>query len=180
MKMPQLLLLLLTILVHAAAGFPSREKHASWDDVNVVAHGLLQLGQGLKEHVDKTKAQMRDVNARLKAFNSTVAALERKQQEQDEALKSRGREGEDRTAEDGGVKMAEVKRLAEDIQTRMDRLEEKVDQVLSEQKADSNDSEHTGIPLIQVRGTHWDPPSTRLPLHIVLPPRNPRAGRQAR
>uniref|UniRef100_A0A3Q2QT52 Uncharacterized protein n=1 Tax=Fundulus heteroclitus TaxID=8078 RepID=A0A3Q2QT52_FUNHE len=80
--MPQAILLLLTILVHAGAGFPTdgarREKHASWDDVNVVAHGLLQLGQGLKEHVDKTKVQMRDISSKLKAFNGTVAELERR------------------------------------------------------------------------------------------------------
>uniref|UniRef100_A0A3B3HP99 Uncharacterized protein n=1 Tax=Oryzias latipes TaxID=8090 RepID=A0A3B3HP99_ORYLA len=68
--------------LHSSPGQQSaspRDKttHASWDDVNVVAHGLLQLGQGLKEHVDKTKAQMRDVTGKLKAFNSTVAELER-------------------------------------------------------------------------------------------------------
>uniref|UniRef100_A0A8C6PT43 Angiopoietin like 4 n=1 Tax=Nothobranchius furzeri TaxID=105023 RepID=A0A8C6PT43_NOTFU len=100
MKMPQLLILLLTILVHVGDGFPTerqrRDKHASWDDVNVVAHGLLQLGQGLKEHVDKTKAHMRDVNSKLKVFNNTVAELEKKQQEQDEALRAQraGGEGE--------------------------------------------------------------------------------------
>lgn len=156
MKMPQLLILILTILVHVAGGFPSerrsREKTASWDDVNVVAHGLLQLGQGLKEHVDKSKAQMRDVGDKLKAFNSTVAELERKQQEQDEALKAKSKEIEERerlVAElADGVKgeVEEVKKKTEDIHSRMDRLEE----VLTEPTLDSNDSEHTGSPFIQV------------------------------
>ncbi|KAM8744604.1 angiopoietin-related protein 4-like [Acanthopagrus schlegelii] len=159
MKMPQLLILLLTILVHAAAGFPTdrralpgRDKHASWDDVNVVAHGLLQLGQGLKEHVDKTKAQMRDVNTKLKAFNGTVADLERRQQEQGEALKARSKEVEERErlvaelAEEVRVKAEEVKRQSEDIQTRMERLEEKVDEV---PVVDSNISDHTGVSFIQ-------------------------------
>ncbi|XP_070764338.1 angiopoietin-related protein 4-like [Enoplosus armatus] len=157
MKMPQLLILLLTILVHATAGFPTdrralpgRDKHASWDDVNVVAHGLLQLGQGLKEHVDKTKAQMRDVNAKLKAFNGTVAELERKQQEQDEALKAKSKEVEER--ERLAAELAEeVKKQSKDIHSRMDRLEEKVDEVLTEPTLDNNNnnSDHAGVPFIQ-------------------------------
>ncbi|XP_044056033.1 angiopoietin-related protein 4-like, partial [Siniperca chuatsi] len=162
MKMPQLLILLLTILVHAAAGFPTdrralqgQDKRVSWDDVNVVAHGLLQLGQGLKEHVDKTKAQMRDVNAKLKAFNGTVAELERKQQEQDEALKAKSKDVEERErlaaelSEEVKVKVEEVEKQSEDIHSRMDRLEKKVDEVLTEPILDNNNSDHTGVPFIQ-------------------------------
>nr|XP_015826324.2 angiopoietin-related protein 4 [Nothobranchius furzeri] len=158
MKMPQLLILLLTILVHVGDGFPTerqrRDKHASWDDVNVVAHGLLQLGQGLKEHVDKTKAHMRDVNSKLKAFNNTVAELEKKQQEQDEALRAQraGGEGEQERyrllteqAEEVKLKVGEVKKQTEDITSRMDRLEE----VLTEPIQDGNDSEHKTVSFIQ-------------------------------
>ncbi|KAM6921889.1 angiopoietin-related protein 4-like [Xenentodon cancila] len=155
MKTPQLLILLLTILVNAVAGFPSdrgsRDKHASWDDVNVVAHGLLQLGQGLKEHVDKTKAQMRDVNSKLKTFNSTVVELEQKQQEQGEALKAKKVEVEEtdrlltELAEEMKVKVEEVKSQTEDITSRLDRLEE----VLTKPMPDSNDSNQAGVPFIQ-------------------------------
>ncbi|XP_061594551.1 angiopoietin-related protein 4-like [Cololabis saira] len=150
MKTPQLLVLLLTLLVNAVAGFPSdrgsRDKHASWDDVNVVAHGLLQLGQGLKEHVDKTKAQMKDVNSKLKSLNGTVAELERKQQEQ-----AKNTEGEktDRLltelADEMNVKVEEVKRQTQDITSRMDRLEE----VLTKPMPDSNDSNQAGVSFIQ-------------------------------
>lgn len=163
MKMPQLLILLMTILVHAATAFPTdrralliQDKHASWDDVNVVAHGLLQLGQGLKEHVDKTKAQMRDINAKLKAFNGTVAGLERRQQEQDEALKARSKEEEEEERE----RLAEeVKRQSEGIHTRMDRLEEKVDEVLKEPTLTSNNSENTRVSFIQVSGKYCSLPA---------------------
>lgn len=161
MKMPQLLILLLTIFVQVGAGFPadrgtlmSQSKHASWDDVNVVAHGLLQLGQALKEHVDKTKAQMRDVNAKLNAFNGTVAELERKQREQNEALKARGREvGEEEGLEgeltrEVKVKVEEVKKQSEDVRSRLEKLEERVDGV---QVGDSNNSDHLGVSNIQVR-----------------------------
>ncbi|XP_075944314.1 angiopoietin-related protein 4-like isoform X2 [Anarhichas minor] len=163
MNMPQLLILLMTILVHAAVAFPTDrraqpDKHASWDDMNILAHGLLQLGQGLKEHVDKNKAQMRDVNAKLKAFNRTVAELERKQQEQDEALKARSKEVEEERererlaaelAEEVRVRVEEVKTQSEDIHTRMDRLEEKVDEVLKEPTLVSNNSDRTGVSFIQ-------------------------------
>ncbi|XP_029285325.1 angiopoietin-related protein 4-like [Cottoperca gobio] len=161
MKMPQLLILLFIILEHAAVAFPTdrrallgRDKHASWDDVNVVAHGLLQLGQGLKEHVDKTKAQMREVNAKLKTFNGTVAELERREHEQEEALKAPSKEEEEERermaaglAEEMRGKVEEVKTQNKDIHTRMDRLEEKVDEVLKEPTLDS--SNHTGVSFIQ-------------------------------
>lgn len=153
--MPQVTILLLTVLVHAGTGFPAerarREKHASWDDVNVVAHGLLQLGQGLKEHVDKTKAQMRDVNARLKALNGTVGQLEGRQEEQGEALISQGKEAQGMyrllaaLGEEVRTEVGEAKRRAEDITSRMDRLEE----VLTEPTLDGNDSDHERVSFVQ-------------------------------
>lgn len=38
---------------------------ASWDEVNVLAHGLLQLGRGLREHVESTRAQLGALRRRL-------------------------------------------------------------------------------------------------------------------
>nr|XP_057929788.1 angiopoietin-related protein 4-like [Doryrhamphus excisus] len=143
MKIPQLSLLLLLLvlllgLMNAAAGFPAdrRDKQASWDDVNVVAHGLLQLGQGLKEHVDKTKVQMRDIAGKLKAFNSTLTALERKQQEQDDIVK---------------VEAAEevMKHNKENIHSRVDRLEKKMEEVLQVIPNSSFSDADSAIPFIQ-------------------------------
>ncbi|XP_054904837.1 angiopoietin-related protein 4-like [Poeciliopsis prolifica] len=155
MKMLQVTVLLLSVLVHAGAGFPSdrtrREKHASWDDVNVVAHGLLQLGQGLKEHVDKTKTQMRDVNGRLRAVNGTLAELERRQEQQGEALMAQSKETQgtyrllSQLGEEVKLEVGEVKRQAEVMTSRMDRLEE----VLTEPTKDGNDSEHERVSFIQ-------------------------------
>ncbi|NXX80159.1 ANGL4 protein, partial [Urocolius indicus] len=54
---------------------------ASWDEVNVIAHGLLQLGHGLKEHVDRTKGQMRELGSRLSAHNSSMGRLLRQARE---------------------------------------------------------------------------------------------------
>ncbi|NXD72227.1 ANGL4 protein, partial [Eolophus roseicapillus] len=57
---------------------------ASWDEVNVIAHGLLQLGHGLKEHVDRTKGQMRELGSRLSAHNSSLGRLLRQAQDAQE------------------------------------------------------------------------------------------------
>ncbi|XP_054645998.1 angiopoietin-related protein 4-like [Dunckerocampus dactyliophorus] len=142
MKMPQLVLLLL-VLMNAAAGFPvdRRDKQASWDDVNVVAHGLLQLGQGLKEHVDKTKVQMRDITGKLKAFNSTITALERKQQEKDDGLKVETTEVK--------AKVEEVMKQNKDIHSRMDRLEEKMEEALQVTPNASFRDANSAMPFIQ-------------------------------
>lgn len=136
------------LLVLVATGFPfdkkagsaasgaSKEKrvqYAAWDDVNVIAHGLLQLGQGLKEHVDRTKVQMRDISTKLKVFNRTVTELGKESQKlrvEGEALKSRARELEDREGQLLNV-TAELREKAEEMQLerramrdRMSRLEE--------------------------------------------------------
>lgn len=162
MKTPQLLVLLSATLVGLSTAFPAdrstllgQDKYASWDEVNVVAHGLLQLGQGLKEHVDKTKAQTRDINSKLKFLDAAVVEVERRQKEQEEALRARSREVEEREkllaemAEEVRVKVEEVKKQSENINFNMDKLEEKVE-----------DRGHVGASLIQVRET----PSRRVVL----------------
>lgn len=61
-----------------AAAAPSAPKAASWEEVNVLAHGLLQLGHGLKEHVERTGGQLRALGGRLSAHNASLARLERR------------------------------------------------------------------------------------------------------
>ncbi|KAM9322403.1 angiopoietin-related protein 4 [Pholidichthys leucotaenia] len=139
----ELATLTLCMVVLVAAGFPAakekRVRYAAWDDVNVIAHGLLQLGQGLKEHVDKTKVQMRDLSTKLKAFNRTVSELGRESQRlraEGEALKSRVRGLEDGEGQLLNV-TAELRDRAEDMQQerrsmrqRVSQLEERVDSML--------------------------------------------------
>ncbi|XP_067085846.1 angiopoietin-related protein 4-like [Osmerus mordax] len=160
MQTPVMLLLLVGILVQATISLPlernraeisSRDMYASWDDVNVVAHGLLQLGHGLKEHVEKTKSQMRDISSKLKAFNGTVAELARNSLAQGEALAKGAREMEDRKSQEENissemmVKVEELRAERRDIHARMERLEEKVDGALK----DSNNSNHGDVSFIQ-------------------------------
>ncbi|XP_028328910.1 angiopoietin-related protein 4 [Gouania willdenowi] len=135
-----------------ASGFPlerkgssssaAKEKHvqyAPWDDVNVIAHGLLQLGQGLKEHVDRTKVQMRDITTKLKVFNRTVSELGKESQRlraEGDALRARAQGLDDREGQLLNV-TAELRDRAEELQqdlrtisARVGRLEEKVDTML--------------------------------------------------
>lgn len=46
---------------------PAPPRFASWDEVNVLAHGLLQLGHGLREHVERTRGQLGALERRLSA-----------------------------------------------------------------------------------------------------------------
>ncbi|XP_032095031.1 angiopoietin-related protein 4-like [Thamnophis elegans] len=80
------LLLLLLLLLLGASGAPRSPKAASWEEVNVLAHGLLQLGHGLREHVERLGGQLRDLSSRLAAHNASLAGLERAASEQRERL----------------------------------------------------------------------------------------------
>ncbi|XP_069505800.1 angiopoietin-related protein 4 [Ambystoma mexicanum] len=104
-----LLALCAALLAGGARGFVSERKSAqakdrkvqlaSWDEVNVIAHGLLQLGHGLKEHVDRTKVQLREMSGRMGAHNLSLAELGRSARKVDgeaEALRRRVQELEGR------------------------------------------------------------------------------------
>lgn len=149
-----------------AATKEKRVQYAAWDDVNVVAHGLLQLGQGLKEHVDKTKVQMRDISSKLKVFNRTVTELGKESQRlqvEGEALKLRAQGLEEREGQLLNV-TAELREKAEEMQlerramsARMSRLEEKVDSMLQGgeaatlQEVDAGSRNSSDVRHIQVR-----------------------------
>ncbi|XP_066513461.1 angiopoietin-related protein 4-like isoform X1 [Hoplias malabaricus] len=113
-----------------------RVQFAAWDDVNVLAHGLLQLGQGLKEHVDKTKGQMRDVFVKLRLMNSSVSEASRmtqRLQENNELLKLKTQNLEERESQIHNVSKVLQERTEvllvdkQNVHERMSRLEEKVD-----------------------------------------------------
>lgn len=186
--------LTLCLVVLVAAGFPfdrkggsaaggaSKEKrvqYAAWDDVNVIAHGLLQLGQGLKEHVDKTKVQTRNISTKLKVFNRTMTDLAKESQKlrvEGEALKSRARELEDREGQLLNV-TAELREKAEEMQLerramseRMRRLEERVDSLLQGggllPDLEPGAKNSSDAPHIQVR-TRTLPPRVCLHAHKV-------------
>ncbi|XP_034039328.1 angiopoietin-related protein 4-like [Thalassophryne amazonica] len=143
--------LTLCLVQLAASGFPfdkkpsgstvkeRRMQYAAWDDINIIAHGLLQLGQGLKEHVDKAKVQMRDISSKLNVFNHTVMELSKESQRlqaEGQGLKAlawglEGREGQllNITAE-LKEKMEAMQQERRMMSERMSRLEDRVDSML--------------------------------------------------
>ncbi|CAL1593397.1 unnamed protein product [Knipowitschia caucasica] len=101
----------------------SRDRQISWDDVNIVAHGLLQLGQALKEHVDRSKTQVKALNLGLETVNQTLGRLQQ--------------DGERRNTE-----------MGERVE-RLERLEQKVDEVVRQQAMESNSSDGTEAKSVQ-------------------------------
>ncbi|XP_030628974.1 angiopoietin-related protein 4 [Chanos chanos] len=168
MKVTLANLLCFTVLASSGTSFPferktgvgkeKRVQYAAWDDVNVLAHGLLQLGQGLKEHVDKTKGQMRDISAKLKVFNGTVAELGKQTQrlqEDSEALKAKAQGLEDRESKMLNMsselreKAEELLRERQRVNERMNKLEEKVDSMLQGESLETGSSNFSDARAIQ-------------------------------
>ncbi|XP_023699285.1 angiopoietin-related protein 4 [Paramormyrops kingsleyae] len=152
-------LLCLVFLAHVGLGYvPDRKgatgkerkvQYASWDDVNVIAHGLLQLGHGLKEHVDKTKGQIRDISSKLKVFNSTVAELGKQTQslkEDGEVLKLKAQQLQVQQSQVLNIsnelweKTEELQRERLQVHERIGKLEQKVYGILHGDVSNSSDS----------------------------------------
>uniref|UniRef100_A0A8C0G6N4 Angiopoietin like 4 n=1 Tax=Chelonoidis abingdonii TaxID=106734 RepID=A0A8C0G6N4_CHEAB len=146
-----------------AGGFPAGSKErkvqfASWDEVNVIAHGLLQLGHGLKEHVEKTKGQLRELGGRLSAHNGSLGLLlrqTREAQEQGGQLRAAVRELQGRDQQLFGLSEALREKLQQmagdkaELQGRLEQLEGKIRQVLqgrpSENQSSLMDAQNTRI-----------------------------------
>ncbi|KAJ8277421.1 hypothetical protein GJAV_G00074980 [Gymnothorax javanicus] len=135
----------------AASGKEQNGRYASWDDVNVIAHGLLQLGHGLKEHVDKTKGQMRDISTKLKSLNGTVTELSKQTQrlqEDGEALRAKARALEERENQVLNIsselweKAQQMQQDRQKVHERLGKLEGRVGAMLQgEQSHISNNSD---------------------------------------
>ncbi|KAM4884233.1 angiopoietin-related protein 4 [Sylvia borin] len=137
----------------AAAGRERRTQFASWDEVNVLAHGLLQLGHGLKEHVERTKGQLRELGGRLSAHNSSLGRLlrqAREAQERGERLRGSVRELEGRgrqllnLSEALRQRLEEVAADKEAIRDRLERLEGRVRLALQARPAGNQSARDLG------------------------------------
>lgn len=171
MKVPLANLLCITVLASSGSSFPlerkgaaaagkeKRVQYAAWDDVNVLAHGLLQLGQGLKEHVDKTKGQVRDITIKMKVFNVTVSELGKltqRLQEDSMALKAKAQslEESERLILNVSTDLREkTKELLKDRQKdheRMNKMEEKVDGLMQGEGSEAANGNYSDARIIQV------------------------------
>lgn len=68
----------------------TRSRFAALDDVHLLANGLLQLGQSLREFVQKTKGQINDIFQKLNIFDQSfyqLSVLASEIKEKEEELK---------------------------------------------------------------------------------------------
>lgn len=97
-----ILLFLLAACLHAVSGkeeqssiepraqVETHSRFAALDDVRRLANGLLQLGQSLREFVEKTKGQINDIFQKLNIFDRSfyqLAVLATEIKEEEEELK---------------------------------------------------------------------------------------------
>ncbi|XP_030075594.1 angiopoietin-related protein 4 [Microcaecilia unicolor] len=106
-------------------GKEKKVQFASWDEVNVIAHGLLQLGHGLKEHVDKTKGQLREIAGQLGRHNASLGEL----QQEDRELRGKMEGSHDRL-HNLSQELQEAARGRESLERRLQSIEGRIGRAL--------------------------------------------------
>ncbi|KAM8939808.1 angiopoietin-related protein 4 [Pelodytes ibericus] len=133
-------------------GFSSEKKvqFASWDEMNVIAHGLLQLGHGLKEHVDKTKSQLKDITGKLTQHNISLVDLLKQAKEireSGEVLRGRVQELENRDRQNYDLSQGlrdQVEQISsgrQQLDQRLQNMEDKIQQLEPGKKQNRSDKE---------------------------------------
>ncbi|KAM7378965.1 hypothetical protein PAMP_004550 [Pampus punctatissimus] len=95
----------------------TRSRFAALDDVRLLANGLLQLGQSLREFVQKTKGQINDIFQKLNIFDHSFYQLS--------VLASEIKEGEEELKKTTVVLKAnneEIKGLSAEINSKIDNI----------------------------------------------------------
>lgn len=116
-------------VVEPEASVESHSSFAALDDVRLLANGLLQLGQSLREFVHKTKGQINDIFQKLNIFDRSfyqLSVLASEIKEEEEELK--------KTTVVLRTNNEEIRSLSVEINTKVDtilkersQLQDKVD-----------------------------------------------------
>lgn len=122
MKLVCLLVFLALLSMEAMPGetrpaAESKSRFAMLDDVQLLATGLLQLGQSLKEFVQKTKGQINDIFQKLSIFDRSFSQLSDVTniiKEEEEELK--------KTTTFLKANNEEIKNLSLEINTKVDNI----------------------------------------------------------
>ncbi|XP_029466672.1 angiopoietin-related protein 4 [Rhinatrema bivittatum] len=128
------LALLACCSLRAGASGPGKEKAAPlapWDEANVLAHGLLQLGRGLREHVERTRAQLRELAGRLGQHNASLGELQREGRALRGALAG-GQERLRQLARELQERQREAARAREGLERRLQGLEGRLERAAQE------------------------------------------------
>lgn len=95
----------------------TRSRFAALDDVRLLANGLLQLGQSLRDFVQKTKGQINDILQKLNIFDRSfyqLAVMASEIKEEEEELK--------KTTVVLKANNEEIKGMSETISSKMDNI----------------------------------------------------------
>lgn len=113
----------------------TRSRFAALDDVRLLANGLLQLGQSLREFVQKTKGQINDILQKLNIFDHSfyqlsVLTSEIKEEEEElkkttVVLKASNEEIKDLSVEISS-KMNSILQEKSQLQSKVESLEKKL------------------------------------------------------
>ncbi|KAG7524575.1 hypothetical protein JOB18_013960 [Solea senegalensis] len=107
-------------------GAETRSRFAALDDVRLLANGLLQLGQSLREFVQKTKGQINDILQKLNIFNHSfyqLSVLASEIKEEGEELK--------KTTVVLKANNEEIKGLSAEINSKVDNILQEKSQLQS-------------------------------------------------
>lgn len=110
-------------------------RFAPMEDIPLLANGLLQLGQRMRDFVQKTKGQINDIFKKLSNFDrsfSQLSTLTSKIEEEEEELKKRMVVLTTHTeeimylSEESSAKMQSILQERDQLQSKVERLEEKL------------------------------------------------------
>lgn len=119
-----------------------KPRFAMLDDVRILANGLLQLGHGLKDFVQKTKGQINEIFQKLNVFDKSFYDLSEQTneiREKEEELKvktSRLQENNDELKNLSNKIYYQIEHLVQDkaqLQAKILKLEEKLNQITESQ-----------------------------------------------
>ncbi|XP_022049215.1 angiopoietin-related protein 3-like [Acanthochromis polyacanthus] len=103
--------------LHLEAPVETRSRFAALDDVRLLGNGLLQLGQSLREFVQKTKGQINDIFQKLNIFDRSfyqLSVLASEIKEEEEELK--------KTTVVLKANNEEIRGMSEKISSKMDSI----------------------------------------------------------
>lgn len=132
----------------------TKPRFAMLDDVRILANGLLQLGHGLKDFVQKTKNQINEIFQKLNVFDKSFYDLSEQTneiREKEEELKvktSKLQENNDELKNLSNKIYFQIEHLVQDkaqLQDKIVRLEEKLNQITDGQPDGQNHKDITSL-----------------------------------
>uniref|UniRef100_A0A3B3X8I1 Fibrinogen C-terminal domain-containing protein n=1 Tax=Poecilia mexicana TaxID=48701 RepID=A0A3B3X8I1_9TELE len=124
----------------------TRSPFAPLDDVHLLSNGLLQLGQSMREFVQKTKGQINTIFQKLNIFDRSFVRLA--------ALAGEIKEGEEELKQTAAVLNThneEIKELSEKISVKMESILQEKGQLLNKVEVMEEQLSSLSVDLVTVR-----------------------------